>query len=203
MTLSLRGIDISHSRLVDLAKLADQAKPFYDWVEAKARRLLKSSSTLDEILKHATQKDLTILLTACYGASAEANVPILTDGVGRSYPHSKACYYFFAWIVRDAPQQRLAPLVTRVAGASGENRKDVEVQVLTALILQYRENVKNFRWEAVREVILDRLEGSRRSIKGHEKETIVRTALVAAFQAFYEKHGNYGVFAGIEIPETQ
>ncbi len=203
MTLLLHGIDISHSRLVDLAKLADQAKPFYDWVEANARRLLKTAATLDEILKRANQKDITALLTACYGASAEPNVPILTDGVGRSYPRSKACYYFFAWTIRDAPQQRLGPLVTRVVRASGRKRVDVEVQVLTALIFRYRENVKTFRWEAVREVILDRLEGSRRSIKGHEKETIARTALVAAFQAYYEKHGNYGVFAGIEIPETQ
>jgi hypothetical protein len=63
--------------------------------------------------------------------------------------------------------------------------------------------VKTFAWEAVREVILDRLEGSRRSIKGHEKETIVRTALVAAFQAFFEQFGGYGIFAGIEIPERQ
>ncbi len=95
MTLLLHGIDISHSRLVDLAKLADQAKPFYDWVEAKARRLLKTAATLDETLKGANQRDITALLAACYGASAEPNVPILTDGVGRSYPHSKACYYFF------------------------------------------------------------------------------------------------------------
>jgi hypothetical protein len=52
-------------------------------------------------------------------------------------------------------------------------------------------------------VIIDRLEGSRRSLKGHEKETTVRTALVTAVQNFFAQHDNYGIYAGIEIPERQ
>jgi hypothetical protein len=31
--LVIAGVDISHIRLVDLAGLADRAKPFYDWIE--------------------------------------------------------------------------------------------------------------------------------------------------------------------------
>jgi hypothetical protein len=203
MRLRLHGIDVSHSRLVELAKLADQARPFYDWVEARARKILKTTESLDSILSNATTENIAKLITSCYAASQEPNVPILIDGVGRSYRHSKGCYYFFSWIVRDAPQQRLGPLITRIVRAGNKKRVETEVEVLAMLISTYRENVKTFSWEAVREVVIDRLEGSRRSIKGHEKEAIVRTALAVSFQKYFKKHGNYGTFAGIEIPETQ
>lgn len=51
--------------------------------------------------------------------------------------------------------------------------------------------------------MVDRLEGSRRSIKGHEKEAIVRTALVAALQNYYTKHSNYGIYATVEVADKQ
>ncbi len=71
------------------------------------------------------------------------------------------------------------------------------------MIFKYRGNVKTFEWKAVREVLIDRLEGSRRSIKGHEKETIVRTAVLVSIQTFFEKHGNYGVYSRVEIIDKQ
>ena len=59
---------------------------------------------------------------------------------------------------------------------SRRNSIEVETDVLSALIIKYRKNVKTFAWQAIREIIIDRLEGSRRSIKGHEKESIVPTS---------------------------
>jgi len=53
------------------------------------------------------------------------------------------------------------------------------------MIFQYRPVVKTFAWQAMREVIIDRLEGSRRSIKGHEKEALLRPALLKSFQRFF------------------
>ena len=203
MTLDIGGFDISHSRLVDLAKLADQSRPFYDWVENKFRAALNSNETLDVLLRTATREQLAAAIASCYVAVAESNVPLLPDGIGRTYPHAKACYYFFAWMIRDAPQQRLGPLITRIAQASKQGRIQTEIKVLAILIYNYRKNVKTFSWEAIREVILDRLEGSRRSIKGHEKEAIGRTALITAFQSYYKRHGNYGSFAKVEIPDSQ
>lgn len=35
--LIVHKINIAHHRLIELTKLADQAKPFYDWVEKKAK----------------------------------------------------------------------------------------------------------------------------------------------------------------------
>jgi hypothetical protein len=203
MRLIVSGVDISHSRLVDLAKLADQAKPFYEWVEKQFQTALKTDVTLSEMLATATQGQLSKIIAYCYAAADDPGVPILFDGIGRTYPHAKACYYFFSWLIRDAPQQRLGPLINRIYKDCDEKRNAIEAKVLAALITRYRRNVRTFSWDAVREVIIDRLEGSRRSIKGHEKETIGRTALVAAFQCYYEKHNGYGVFGKIRVSETQ
>lgn len=198
-TLLVEGVDISHSRLVDLTKLADQAKPFYDWIEARFQKHLSQNGSLDEILRTASRDELRSAIHDCYAPEGEMNLPLLFDGVGRSYQHSKACYYMFSWLIRDAPQQRLGPLVQRIIRNSKMNRTEAETEALVALIHKYRINVKTFAWQAVREVIIDRLEGSRRSIKGHEKEAVVRTALLTAIQEFFEKNGNYGNYAGIEL----
>lgn len=201
--LLIAGVDISHIRLIDLSRLADRAKPFYDWVEDKFQITLTTDLSLDQILLSATSSEIKAGLQACYRVTEKVDLPFLFDGIGRTYPHTKACYYFFSWIIRDAPQQRLAPLVQRIMRTSKQPRTEVEIEVLTALLVQYREYVRTFSWDAVREVILDRLEGSRRSIKGHEKEVVVRTALVVAIQTYYEVHKGYGVFGGVEILDNQ
>lgn len=200
--LILEGIDLSHSRLTELAKLADQAKPFHEWVARQFGKLTENGKSLTTLLMEQTEEEIRNGIVRCY-ESSEASIPILTDGIGRTYPHAKACYYFFSWLIRDAPQQRLAPLIARIVRISGIAPRRAQQMVLAKLIVRYRANVGTFEWDAIREIIIDRLEGSRRSIKGHEKETIVRTALVAAFQTHYRKFGNYGAFASVEIPENQ
>lgn len=201
--LIIAGVDISHMRLVDLARLADQAKPFYLWVEGRFQAVLSKNVTLEEMIQSSRPEEIKAAIEACYRAKTPEALPFLFDGVGRTYPHSKACYYFFSWLIRDAPQQRLSPLVQRIARNSARPRIEVEIDVLTALITVYRDSLRTFTWEAVREVIIDRLEGSRRSIKGREKETVVRTALIVATQSYYEARKGYGRFAGVEIPEGQ
>jgi hypothetical protein len=201
--LIIEGIDITHARLVDLTRLADQAEAFYDWVSLKFQEVLSRQESLNQILETGTEDEIKKAIANCYAASGETNLPLLFDGVGRSYQHQKACYYFFSWIIRDAPQQRLAPLIQRIVRATKGRRVDVEIVVLAALICKYRKNVKTFSWESVREVFIDRLEGSRRSIRGHEKEAVVRTALLAAIQNYYVQHANYGIYSGVVIPEGQ
>jgi len=196
-------VDISHIRLVELSKLADQAKPFYVWVEEVFRRALKTKASLDEILKTSSRSQIENGIRNCYLADEKESIPILFDGIGRSYAHQKACYYFFSWLVRDAPKQRLEPLLQRIVRLSKRPRLDVEIQGIAALIYKYRENLRTFSWDAVREVILDRLEGSRRSISGHERETVVRTALLTAVQAYFTSHSNYGIYIKVEIPAGQ
>lgn len=201
--LVIEGVDITHARLVDLTTLADQAKPFYDWVEDRFQKTLSTEASLDQILQTSKEDEIKRAIKECYTAERKEGLPLLFDGVGRSYPHHKASYYFFSWLIRDAPQQRLAPLIRRIIQSSSKNRLEVEVETLSALICEYRPNVKTFCWEALREIIIDRLEGSRRSIKGSEKEIIVRQALLLAIQSYYQRYSNYGSFARIEIPESQ
>jgi hypothetical protein len=201
--LTIEGTDISHTRLVELARLADQAKPFYDWAERTFQTYLNTAATLSDILLTFRKEQIESGLRACYQPDDTANLPILFDGAGRSYPHPKACYYFFGWLVRDAPKQRLEPLLQRIVRASGRPKLDVEIEALAALIVKYRGLLQTFAWEATREIILDRLEGSRRSIVGHERESVVRTALLIALQQYYAAHADYGVYASAEMPAGQ
>lgn len=195
-------VNISHSRLVELSKLADQAKPFYDWIEKIAKKVTGSHRSLNEILYQCSKKDIKNIIENCYSDQAETK-PFLFDGIGRVYPHFKACFYFFAWIVRDAPQQRLSPLISRMQKADNVSKITAETDALVELIFEYKSVVKSFEWQAVREVIIDRLEGSRRSIRGHALEASARTSLVTAIQNYYSIHGNYGKFKKVEIADKQ
>lgn len=200
--LIVHKVNISHSRLVELSKLADQAKPFYDWIEKIAKKVTGSHRSLNEILYQCSKKDIKNIIENCYSDQAETK-PFLFDGIGRVYPHFKTCFYFFAWIVRDAPQQRLSPLISRMQKADNVSKITAETDALVELIFEYKSVVKSFEWQAVREVIIDRLEGSRRSIRGHALEASARTSLVTAIQNYYSIYGNYGKFKKVEIADKQ
>jgi hypothetical protein len=71
------------------------------------------------------------------------------------------------------------------------------------LIYQYRSIVKTFEWHTIREIIIDRLEGSRRSISRHKIEACVRTSFVAAIQHYYSIYNNYGKFKKVVVADKQ
>jgi len=195
-------VDISHYRLIELTRLADQAKPFYDWVEKHAKRITGSHKALSEIMLNCSREEIERIIIACY-LDEHDEKPFLFDGIGRVYPHQKACFYFFAWMIRDAPQQRLSPLITRMQRLEQVSKLSAQTNALAGLIFEYRMIVRSFEWQAVREVILDRLEGSRRSISGHHLEANVRTSLITAIQHYFAIYGNYGRFKKVEIADTQ
>jgi len=168
--LIVHQVNIAHYRLMELSRLVDQAKPFYDWIEKHARRVTGSHKGLNEILLQCSRDDIASIINACYSDSTDER-PFLFDGIGRTYPHTKACFYFLAWMIRDAPQQRLSPLISRMQKADNVSKLTAETDSLVELIYEYRAIVKSFDWPTVREVVLDRLEGSRRSISGHKVET--------------------------------
>jgi len=201
-TLNVHQVDITHYRLIDLARFADQAEPFYRWIERKARQIVGAYRSLSEILLDAPKALIVDLVNACYTDSSDAK-PLLFDGIGRVYPHTKACFYFFAWMMRDAPQQRLAPLISRMQRLDNVSKLTAEVDTLAELIFEYRSVVRSFEWSAVREVVIDRLEGSRRSISGHRYEPYVRASLIAALQYYYSVHGDYGKYQRVEIAAKQ
>jgi hypothetical protein len=200
--LIIHEVDIAHYRLVELSKLADQAKPFYDWVEKSAKKITSYHKSLNEILMSSSKSDIKKIIFYSYNNITD-ETPLLFDGIGRVYPHYKACFYFFSWIIRDAPQQRLAPLIARMRKLKKIEKIIAETDSLVALIYEYRINIKTFDWPTVREIIIDRLEGSRRSIKGHLLEANVRTALITAIQYYFSVYGNYGQFRKVEIAPKQ
>ena len=200
--LIVHQVDITHYRLVELSKLADQAKPFYDWVERIAKKRTGSHKLLSEILFNASKEELRDIILSSY-REKEENRPFLFDGIGRVYPHTKACFYFFAWIIRDAPQQRLSPLISRMRKLENIDKIVAETDALVELIFEYKSYVKSFEWLTVREVIIDRLEGSRRSIKGHKIEANIRAALLTAFQNYFAIYGNYGKYKKVKIANKQ
>lgn len=150
----------------------------------------------------ASKNRIAAIVNACY-SEVEHKRPLLFDGIGRVYPHEKACFYFLAWIIRDAPQQRLAPLIARMRKLEDIDKIVAESDAIVELIYEYRTHIKSFSWLTVREVVIDRLEGSRRSIKGHHLETSVRTALITAFQNYYSIHSGYGKYKKIDIADKQ
>jgi len=200
--LIIHKVNIAHYRLVELTKLAEQAKPFYDWIEKKAKAATNSHHSLSHIITKCTKRELSKIIVACY-QDATPEKPFLFDGIGRVYKHPKACFFFFAWLIRDAPQQRLSPLISRMTKADNVKRFVAETDTLVALILEYRSIVINFEWSTVREVFVDRLEGSRRSISGHRVEGNIRTGLLTAVQTYFAIHNNYGKFERVEIADSQ
>lgn len=200
--LIVHQVEITHYRLIELSKLADQAKPFYDWVERIAKRQTGSHKELNEILMSATKGEISSIILSCYSEPEEKR-PLLFDGIGRVYPHTKACFYFFAWMIRDAPQQRLAPLISRMRKLEKIDKVIAETDTLVELIFEYKSYVRSFDWLIVREVVIDRLEGSRRSIKGHHVESSVRTALITAFQNYFAIYGGYGKYRKVNIADKQ
>jgi hypothetical protein len=202
-TPKLEGVDLKHQRLVELTKLADAARPFYEWVEHQCQQMLGKAIDLNAALMSMSEAEIKNLIQGCYAATTPTP-PALFDGGGRQYPHNKAVYFFLAWMVRDAPAQRLKPLLDKVRRArKGATSQEVESAALAALFVAYRPNLGNFSWPAVREVVIDRLEGSRRSIQGHKKELVARTAVTLALQTYYEAHKNYGRFAHIEVSDSE
>ncbi|WP_183406465.1 hypothetical protein [Limosilactobacillus reuteri] len=193
--LIVHKVNIAHYRLIQLSDLADQEKPFYDWIERFAETLFNTDKSLDYILKNKSLSEITTLITNVMNDTSESR-PTLYDGIGRPYPYKKAIYYFFAWLIRDAPQQRLAPLVTRMRELDDKNlsTNDFRVDALANLIVKYRGTVKTFEWRNIRDILISRLEGSRRSLKGHKIETIVRSAVASALQTYYKTHFNYGLY---------
>lgn len=91
---------------------------------------------------------------------------VLHDGLGRPYAVSDANWYFLAWVLRDAPVQRLQPLL-----------KSVPVNEVRKFIGPLLPDAEHWRWPVISEVLLARLEGSRRALKGTIFENIIRQCL--------------------------
>ena len=101
----------------------------------------------------------------------------LYDGLLRPYSNSRAKWYFIAWLLRDAATQRLQPLLSAVPGDTLIERRTYLLNEVRKFVAPLFPQSESWDWPAISEVMLSRLEGSRRALRGTLFEGIVRRNL--------------------------
>ena len=197
--IELEGIDFTHYRLVDLIALANQSQPFYEWIEKRFQLQMHSAEPFNVLIRNATLNEIKNGVSACFNCKQTGSTPKLYDGGGVPYEHRKACYLMFAWMARDAATQRLQPLIQKAHKASGKKSQEIQIEILSKLLYSYREKLIYFDWPVIREITIQRLEGSRRAKKGSAFETYLRSALAQGFSYYYQTHGDYGQYKDFKI----
>lgn len=98
----------------------------------------------------------------------------LYDGLLRPYSNSRAKWYFLAWLLRDAASQRLQPLLAAVPGTTAVERRTHLLNEVRKFVAPLFPRPESWEWPAISEVMLSRLEGSRRALRGSLFENLVR-----------------------------
>ena len=101
----------------------------------------------------------------------------LYDGLLRPYSNSRAKWYFLAWLLRDAATQRLQPLLKTAPGDTLTDRRAYLLNEVRKFVAPLFPDAESWEWHAVSEIMLSRLEGSRRALKGTLFEGLVRRIL--------------------------
>lgn len=101
----------------------------------------------------------------------------LYDGLLRPYANAKAKWYFLAWLLRDAATQRLQPLLTSVPGETSDEQKAYLLNEIRKFVMSLFPTKESWEWAAIAEIMLARLEGSRRALKGTLFEEVVKRGL--------------------------
>lgn len=169
---------VDNLRLQELAAIVAQNKPFYDAFSSFLKRhgYADVASFIHDDDSAKARSVIELYLATPAGA-------ILHDGLGRPYTNGKAKWYFLAWILRDAPAQRLEPLLRSVNGATLEEKKAVLINHLREFVGPLFPGSEKWTWPVVSEIMLARLEGSRRALKGTRFESLVRNLLTELFSA--------------------
>jgi len=101
----------------------------------------------------------------------------LYDGGGDPYSAQKAAWYFMGWLFRDAASQRLEPLVRQMPGDTVTARRAELLNRVRMFVRPIFPEPECWEWTPLREVMIQRLEGSRRAKRGSALETVVRGVL--------------------------
>ncbi len=170
-------VQLANLRLSELVKIVQLNQEFYNdfksylktsgYKGVKSFIQEKSDAKAIEVLKAYLDRTTTVKLY---------------DGISNPYSNKKAKWYFLAWLMRDAPAQRLSPLLGEVPGKSIEDRKAYLLNEVRKFVGSLFLEDENWDWPAISEVILARLEGSRRSLKGNLFEGFIRSSLKELFE---------------------
>lgn len=171
---------IENLRLKELAIVAEQNRPAFDdfcqFVISKGYASLHDFVTSDDM-----QRAYDAILS--YITRPFPDGVAVYDGIARPYALDKGKWLLLGWLFRDAPEQRLRPMVSSMEGRNSVEKRAAILNVVRAYVGQIFPDAARWEWTSISEVVIDRLEGSRRAIKGTLFEAIVRRNLQALFQA--------------------
>ena len=173
----MTGLVVENLRLKELVLVVNKNKPFFDEFVCFIGRY--GYADIHAFVSEDDEQKAGNVLSEYFREDFDNS---LFDGIARPYNQNKSKWYFIAWLLRDAPQQRLQPIVSDVKkGNTTENRIWVinEVRKFVAPLLPGKDQ---WQWPAIAEVMLQRLEGSRRALKGSLFEAIVRAQLTDLFR---------------------
>ncbi len=159
-------------RLKELVAIVKENRMFFD--EFVGFLHTHGYSSILEFIQEGSDEKAIATIAAYLASPTKAN---LYDGLLRPYSNSKAKWYFLAWLLRDAASQRLQPLLSSVPGKTDVERKSFLVNEIRKFVEPLFPDPENWEWSAISEVMLARLEGSRRALKGTVFEKIVRRNL--------------------------
>ena len=159
-------------RLKELVAIVRENKCFYEDFVVFLRG--EGYNSVLDFIQEQSDERAAETITKYLARPSEAR---LYDGVLRPYSNAKARWYFLAWLLRDAATQRLQPLLKSVPGETVIERKTYLLNEVRKFVKPLFPEVESWEWPAISEVMLARLEGSRRALKGTLFEGIVRRNL--------------------------
>lgn len=165
---------VDNLRLKELAIVAEQNRPIYDdFINYLQQHGYPSLHAF--VTEQSETRGEQVILN--YLDRPLPNGVVLLDGIARPYQPDKAKWLLLGWIFRDAPEQRLRPMLSSMPRQSSIEKKAYVLNKLRIYISSIFKEPQRWDWTPVSEVIIDRLEGSRRAIKGTLFEVIVRRNL--------------------------
>ena len=163
---------IENLRLRELKIVVNENRAFYE--DFVAFLIDQGYSTVHEFISEKSDSHAAATIEKYLRRESPA---ILYDGLLRPYTNSRAKWFFLAWLMRDAATQRLQPLLRSVPGTTSLERKLNLLNAIRKFVAPLFPEAQNWEWPAISEVMLARLEGSRRALKGNFIEGIVRRSL--------------------------
>jgi len=168
------GFVLSNLRLAALVAIVNLNKHIFDDFQTYLQEMGYRSIRL--FMAETSDKKAVTVITGFLGRTSKVT---LLNGLGKPYDNSIARWYFLAWLLRDAPAQRLGPLLDGMPGDTIQEKRAYLLNEIRKFVAPLFPAEESWGWAAVSEVMLARLEGSRRALKGALFEAIVRRSLKA------------------------
>lgn len=170
---------VENLRLKELALVAAQNRNAFD--DFQKFLASKGYGSLKAFVDEEDGAKAEALLLEYLTADFPANVAVY-DGIARPYTSKKGKWLLLGWIFRDAPEQRLRPMIKSMPGTTPAARQAALLDRVRQHVSKVLPEPERWEWVAISEVVIDRLEGSRRAIKGTLFEAIVREILIELFK---------------------